>query len=375
MKKFTSIIIAAFMVLSLAGCSGNTSSTGGTITSEAPSSAPAESTVTAEAPNTADAESKPETSQPESSTQESGKPETSEPEADTAETSAPETTEPTTNEPAINATETSQPETSTPETTPATTTSTAATPETTKPETAKPEITKPETTKPETTKPATTKPTTTKPATTKPTTTKSATTKPTTTKSETTKPETTKAETTKPETSIPETTTSAPETEEPAEITIASPSEVINSAWALFSEDEKFPVAGGDFSSGELYEEAAPFSLDNPAELDRLTGFPAAEISKIDSAASMIHMLNTNTFSAGAFHVTAGTDMDALCQSIKDNVLSRRWMCGFPDKVIVAKVGDYIVCAYGLNETVDPFVAHLSEAYSFTTIAFDEKIL
>ncbi len=375
MKKFTSIIIAAFMVLSLAGCSGNTSSTGGTVTSEAPSSAPAESTATAEAPNTADAESKAETSQPKSSTQESGKPETSEPEADTAETGAPDTTEPTTNEPAINTTETSQPETSTPETTPAITTSTAATPETTKPETTKPETTKPETTKPETTKPATTKPTTTKPATTKPTTTKSATTKPTTTKSETTKPETTKAETTKPETSIPETTTSAPETEEPAEITIASPSEVINSAWALFGEDEKFPVAGGDFSSGELYEEAAPFSLDNPAELDRLTGFPAAEISKIDSAASMIHMMNTNTFSAGAFHVTAGTDMDALCQSIKDNVLSRRWMCGFPDKVIVAKVGDYIVCAYGLNETVDPFVAHLSEAYSFTTIAFDEKIL
>lgn len=365
MKKFTSIIIAAFMVLSLAGCSGNTSSTGGTVTSEAPSSAPAESTATAEAPNTADAESKPETSQPESSTQESGKPETSEPEADTAETGAPDTTEPTTNEPAINTTETSQPETSTPETTPAITTSTAATPETTKPET----------TKPETTKPATTKPTTTKPSTTKPTTTKPATTKPTTTKPTTTKPATTKSETTKPETSIPETTTSTPETEEPAEITIASPSEVINSAWALFGEDEKFPVAGGDFSSGELYEEAAPFSLDNPAELDRLTGFPAAEISKIDSAASMIHMMNTNTFSAGAFHVTAGTDMDALCQSIKDNVLSRRWMCGFPDKVIVAKVGDYIVCAYGLNETVDPFVAHLSEAYSFTTIAFDEKIL
>ena len=365
MKKFTSIIIAAFMVLSLAGCSGNTSSTGGMVTSEAPSSAPAESTATAEAPNTADAESKAETSQPESSTQESGKPETSEPEADTAETGAPETTDPTTHEPAINATETSQPETSAPETTTATTTSTAATPETTKPETTKPATTKPTTTKPATTKPATTKPATTKPTTTKPTTTKPA----------TTKSETTKAETTKPETSIPETTTSTPETEEPAEITIASPSEVINSAWALFGEDEKFPVAGGDFGSGELYEEAAPFSLDNPAELDRLTGFPAAEISKIDSAASMIHMMNTNTFSAGAFHVTAGTDMDALCQSIKDNVLSRRWMCGFPDKVIVAKVGDYIVCAYGLNETVDPFVAHLSEAYSFTTIAFDEKIL
>lgn len=117
-----------------------------------------------------------------------------------------------------------------------------------------------------------------------------------------------------------------------------------------------------------------PFSLDNPDELDRLTGFPASEVGKIDSAASMIHMMNTNTFSTGAYHVVEGTDTAALCKSIRDNIASIRWMCGFPDKFIVAEVGDYIVCAYGLEDLIDSYVKHMSEAYPFTTIVFEENI-
>lgn len=324
MKKFTSIIIAAFMVLSLAGCSTDNSSTGSGAATEDVSSA-ADTTSSSETSKTEDTEPAPETSEPET-TRETGSPESGEP-----ETIAPETAEP----------EISAPETSAPET---------SAPETSAPETTKPETTKPATTKPATTKPATTKPATTKPATTKPATTKPATTKPTT-------------------------TSNAPEPEEPTEVKISSPSELINSAWALFSEDEKFPVVGGDLTGEEWAEEAAPFSLDDPSELDRLTGFPASEISKIDSAASMIHMMNTNTFSTGAYHVADGTDSAALCQSIRDNVLARRWMCGFPDKVIVAEVGDYIVCAFGLNETVDPYVKHLTEAYPFANVVFSEPIL
>ncbi len=326
MKNFTSIIIAAFIVLSAAGCSGNTSSTGSSNSMAANEAAsPAEIVTSAESGKTSETNSEPESSEPEGNTQEPDKSETSD-----SETIASETSE----------SEVSVPETSAPET---------SAPETSAPETSAPETSAPETSAPTTTKPTTTKPTSTKPATTKPATTKPATTKPATTKT--------------------------PEPEEPTEIKISDPSELINTVWALFSEDEKFPVVGGDFSSEEVVEGAAPFSLENPDELDRLTGFPASEIDKIDSAASMIHMMNTNTFSTGAFHIAEGTDAEALCQSIRDNVTSRRWMCGFPDKVIVAEVGDYIVCAFGLNETIDPFVKHLSEAYPFAEVVFDEIIL
>lgn len=324
MKKFTSVLIAAFMVLALAGCNGN-NSTDSTPTEETTSTAESAATSSTEGAQTGESDTNPGSS---------------EPEPDTRESSAPTTTEPTTGAP-----ETAEPETSIPET---------SAPETTAPETSAPETSKPEDTKPSTTKPATTKPTATNPATTKPAATKPASTKPTTTK--------------------PADTTKTPEPEEPAEVKISSPSELINSAWALFSEDEKFPVAGGDFSSGDVVDGAGPFSLDNPDELDRLTGFPASEVGKIDSAASMIHMMNTNTFSTGAYHVVEGTDTAALCKSIRDNIASIRWMCGFPDKFIVAEVGDYIVCAYGLEDLIDSYVKHMSEAYPFTTIVFEENI-
>lgn len=314
MKKFTSVLIAAFMVLALAGCNGN-NSTDSTSTEETTSTAESAATSSTEGAQTGESDTNPGSSKPE---------------PDTQEPSAP-TTEPTTGAP-----ETAEPETSTPET---------SAPETTAPETSAPETSKPEDTKPATTKPSTTKPATTKPAATKPTTTK------------------------------PADTTKTPEPEEPAEVKISSPSELINSAWALFSDDEKFPVAGGDFSSGDVVDGAGPFSLDNPDELDRLTGFPASEVGKIDSAASMIHMMNTNTFSTGAYHVVEGTDTAALCKSIRDNIASIRWMCGFPDKFIVAEVGDYIVCAYGLEDLIDSYVKHMSEAYPFTTIVFEENIL
>ena len=315
MKKFTSVLIAAFMVLALAGCNGN-NSTDSTSTEETTSTAESAATSSTEGAQTGESDTNPGSS---------------EPEPDTQESSSPMTTEPTTGAP-----ETAEPETSTPET---------SAPETTAPETSAPETSKPEDTKPATTKPSTTKPATTKPAATKPTTTK------------------------------PADTTKTPEPEEPAEVKISSPSELINSAWALFSDDEKFPVAGGDFSSGDVVDGAGPFSLDNPDELDRLTGFPASEVGKIDSAASMIHMMNTNTFSTGAYHVVEGTDTAALCKSIRDNIASIRWMCGFPDKFIVAEVGDYIVCAYGLEDLIDSYVKHMSEAYPFTTIVFEENIL
>lgn len=312
MKKFTAIMMAACMVVSLAACSSGTpTESAGAPTAEAPASTG--SAVTTEAPASTES------------------PVTEEPAESTPETSAPE----------IN-----------------------------QPDSVEAETTEPETDAPETTTPATTTPATTTPATTTP-----ATTKPETTKPETTKPTTTKPETTKPATTVTQTTA---EPEEPVVIEkdeISDPTTLLKTAWALFGEDEKFPVTGGDFSSGELIEEAAPFSLADPDSLDYVTGFPAAEIGKIDSAATLMHMMNQNTFTAGAFHVVEGMDMKALSSAVRDNIMNRMWCCGFPDKMIVVNVGEYLVCAFGKNQPIDSFSAHLVEAYPTAVIVVDEPIL
>lgn len=329
MKKFTAILTAAFMVLTLAACSSENPGSASGETSSAAESATSAAEDTSSAAS--DTSSEPEESKPEESAPEESKPEESAPEETKPEESAPEETKP----------EESAPE----ETKPAETTTVTTTPATTAPTTTVPETTKPETTKPETTKPATTKPVTTKP--------------------ETTKPVTTTPEESEPEESEPEEEKSG----------ISDPVTLLNSVYELFGEDEKFPATGGDFSTGELIEGAGSFALTEPETLDNVIGYPAAEIAKIDNAATLTHMMNQNTFSAGAYHIVSGTDTAALAEAIRANIQNRMWCCGFPEKLIVATVDDYVISAFGKEFAISAFTTHLTEAYPSAVIVIEEAIL
>ena len=85
-------------------------------------------------------------------------------------------------------------------------------------------------------------------------------------------------------------------------------------------------------------------------------------------------MMNGNTFTCGAYRVKEGTDVDALAQSIRDAIQGRRWMCGFPDKIIVATVDNYIVSVFGLEDLVDNFRDTMVSVYPATSVVFDEPI-
>ena len=150
---------------------------------------------------------------------------------------------------------------------------------------------------------------------------------------------------------------------------------MLNSVYELFGDDERFPASGGDFSTGELIQGAGTFGLAEPDALDNVMGYPAAEIAKIDSAATLTHMMNQNTFSSGAYHVVAGTDVAALAEAIRANIQNRMWCCGFPDKLIVATVDDYVISAFGKNFAIDAFTKHLAEVYPNAQILIDEPIL
>lgn len=150
---------------------------------------------------------------------------------------------------------------------------------------------------------------------------------------------------------------------------------LLNTVYALFGEDERFAATGGDFSTDEMIEGAGKFGLGEPDALDSVVGYPAAEIAKIDSAASLMHMMNANTFTSGAYHVAAGTDVAALAEAIRANIQNRMWCCGFPDKLIVATVDDYVISAFGKNFAIDAFTKHLAEAYPNSKILIDEPIL
>ena len=146
---------------------------------------------------------------------------------------------------------------------------------------------------------------------------------------------------------------------------------ILETVWNTYGEDEKFAVAGGDFSETNAREDApGVFDLKDRALVDSELGLP--ETAAVDEAASLVHMMNANTFTAAAYHATG--DTAELAQQLRDNIMQRQWMCGFPDKLVIATLGNYVVSVYGDEELVNTFRDKLQAAYSDAAIAYDEMI-
>ena len=88
-----------------------------------------------------------------------------------------------------------------------------------------------------------------------------------------------------------------------------------------------------------------------------------------------MHMMNQNTFTGAAFHVTDAANVGTVADAVKENILVRQWMCGFPDKMVIATIGnEYVVASFGINDAINPFEEKLSAAYPAAEIVYSEAI-
>ena len=171
--------------------------------------------------------------------------------------------------------------------------------------------------------------------------------------------------------------TETPKAETPAEDKPAAAVDdaltILNAIWNTYSDEEKFPAAGGD---SEHAVDGAPGSFDvsNADSLSYLLTFPADDASLIDSAASLVHMMNLNTFTCGAFHVADANNVARLADDLRTTIQAKHWMCGFPDKLVIVTVGQSVLSVYGNEELVNTFRDKLLASYSAATAVYDEAI-
>ena len=153
------------------------------------------------------------------------------------------------------------------------------------------------------------------------------------------------------------------------------PLTLLETVWNSFSEDEKFPAVGGDLSEENL-KDGAPgnYVITDAAELDRVMGFPQTEVASVKAAASLSHMMNANTFTCGAYQLASGVDAAALGEKVAQNIQSRQWMCGFPDKLVVASAGGCLIAMFGIEEIINLFRDKLTAAYADAVVLADEPI-
>ena len=159
-------------------------------------------------------------------------------------------------------------------------------------------------------------------------------------------------------------------TEEPSgetEVTVGSALEILETVWGKFGEDEKFFAMGGDYDN---MVDNAPGAVTNADYLAGVLLVPAG--TETLEAAGLVHGMNLNTFTAGAFKVA---DAAAFAETMHEAIASNQWMCGFPDKMVIATIGnEYVVAAFGVNDAINPFEAKFTEAYPAAEVVYSEAI-
>ena len=134
---------------------------------------------------------------------------------------------------------------------------------------------------------------------------------------------------------------------------------LLNTVWGSYTDDEKFPAAGGDY---EHSVDGAPgaFDISDTDNLTYLLSVPAEDADKLDDAASLMHMMN---------------EVEGLAQDMRDAIQSKQWMCGFPDKLVVFTYDRYVVALYGNEDLVNTFRDKLTAAFGDAVVAYDEAII
>ena len=146
--------------------------------------------------------------------------------------------------------------------------------------------------------------------------------------------------------------------------------ELLGNVWAAFADEEKFP-AGYIDAEGNMVDGPAAIDAADGETLDALLGVPADQAGSIENASIMMHMMNANTFTGGAFKTS---DAKALSDSIQANLANRQWMCGFPDILITIQVDDYLISAFGNAELMEMFKSKVTATYSDAKVLCEEPL-
>ena len=149
---------------------------------------------------------------------------------------------------------------------------------------------------------------------------------------------------------------------------------ILEKIWNLVPEEDRFAVYGGAMSHAVN---------DGPGDLDlkdteELTGkylLPEAQLAGIRDGASLVHMMNSNIFTAAAVRLDEGVDAQALAEAWRNVIRQNQWICGQPDKLVMYRIGDQILMAFGSSDAMQLWEARTEEAFPDGQELYNEAVV
>ena len=150
---------------------------------------------------------------------------------------------------------------------------------------------------------------------------------------------------------------------------------ILGQIWNDLPEDNRFAVYGGMM---ETPVESAPGKLDlsNAEEIISKYLVPQEQLDQVEEGASLVHMMNSNLFTAAVFQLRSGSDTDAFARAVRENIQKNQWICGMPDRLVVAKPAENtILIVFGSEDAMQLFGGSLTRIFPEAKIYYDEAIV
>lgn len=148
---------------------------------------------------------------------------------------------------------------------------------------------------------------------------------------------------------------------------------LLNTIWTQYAQEDRFASYGGTVENS-VADAPGDLDMQNTEELTSKYLLPQSVLEQVENGASLVHLMNNNIFTAAAFSLKEGTDMKAPAKALRDNLQKTQWICGQPDRLLIAEVDGHLLMAFAQKEAMDTFRQNLQAAYQNVSILYDEAV-
>ena len=132
----------------------------------------------------------------------------------------------------------------------------------------------------------------------------------------------------------------------------------LSAVWNEVVADEALIAAFGATSAEEIagyFMAPAAFDMSDLETVSATFQISADNAASVEEIAYVMHMMNANNLTAAAYVLAEGTDAIDFANGLKDDIAAAQWMCGFPEKLVIAEADGVVIAAFGGAAVIDAF--------------------
>lgn len=132
----------------------------------------------------------------------------------------------------------------------------------------------------------------------------------------------------------------------------------LSAVWSEVVADEALIAAFGATSSEEIagyFMAPAAFDMSDMEFVSATFQISADNAANVEEIAYVMHMMNANNLTAAAYVLAEGTDAAAFADGLKADIAAAQWICGAPEKVVIAEADGVVIAAFGGADIINAF--------------------